>query len=40
MDNNNDRGRCVTNEPQRYLQTIPWWTSTGGSTLVTDLCGH
>ena len=22
----NDRERCVTNEPQRNLRIIPWWT--------------
>ena len=35
IDNNNDRGPCMTNEPQRHLRTIQWWTRTAGSPLTS-----
>ena len=35
IENNNNRGSCVTNEPQRHLRTISWWTSTAGFPLVS-----
>ena len=33
IDKKNDRGRCITNKPQRHLRTIPWWTNTAGFPL-------